>query len=87
MLVIHRPTSMNLNQMKKEWETWKEQALKLRKATQLVSMVTCRLYPDDVMERERKGRATKKDKETLEVWIFILNVSKKADGSYEWTKR
>lgn len=37
-------------------------------------------------ERERKGRATKKDKETLEVWIFILNVSKKADGSHEWTK-
>lgn len=37
-------------------------------------------------ERERKGRATKKDKETLEVWIFILNVSKKADGSYERTK-
>lgn len=36
-------------------KTWKDQALKPRKATQLVSMVTCRPYPDDVMGREKKG--------------------------------
>lgn len=31
-------------------------------------MVTCRLHPDDVVgRREKKGRAAKKDTDTLEV--------------------
>lgn len=47
-----------------EKEEWKDKA---KLANQLVSMVTCRPYPTDVMGRQKKGRAPNKDKETLEV--------------------
>lgn len=49
-------------------------------------MVTCRPYLTDVRGRQKKGRAPKKDKETLEVQIYILNMSKTADASRECTK-
>lgn len=49
-----QPNKYDPETREKEWETWKKQALKLKKATRLVSMVTCRLYPDDVIGREKE---------------------------------